>query len=836
MKTRSMHLFFGACLALTLAVAGCGSTVNTTAETNAPTTGITGTDGNGNKFVGAKTCIGCHEGNANLGAEQVASYLQSKHVLHSGYITAAEAKNDGCGKCHDPVGDGAGLADMIDVAFVPDDGLAAVGCEACHGGGGQHYGKGAMPYGIPGPEQCAGGALGTVGASCHGDLSADPVSAGHKPYHPNGMSIYSDYISSGHATVSNLRNSAKCTKCHNHEGAREYAGVTAAQILQYAVQPVASASNIQCATCHDAHNPGGLLKDESKTNAGVVTASAEYNTCTNCHQAYNADLTGATDGIPAASGFNVYYGPQADLPGFTAGTNDGSLVKNGATTLLYHVKRFDRFIASNHYDLPTAGDVSVPATNSDPYAYVTVEGFVINPANEDACADCHNLHSSDLTYNKQWMESGHAGKLGLAKEAAEGTQPEDSLAETQAIQAAGSKGAEYAWGHYNWDMTLKADTTAGSATLGKWVSDRGQCQECHTATGFKAWADASRNGGTYDFTQNDFSYMKDWKKATGVIGDVTTTGAATVPSYQQELLYCWACHTDSVGGLRNPGAVVLKAYANGADNVGTTTYATLPDIGSSNLCAKCHGGRNNNDTYRTTAVASRSATRFAGHHAVTGGTVFAKEVKIGFEFTDANGDPLDYAPVAYFAHDKIGLTDGNTAGPCVSCHMGSGKNHTWEALGTQTIAEATVNVINNQAVCDTCHFPGGEYQMTYNILEEQKEGFDAAVALLNAYVANTAPFTNFKGAAISNAMVRVDSAEGLNLYGAVQNALYLKNDDPCAYVHNRIYAQRIVFDSINYLKNGNNTATTLDLSASPEVAKWFQDDDNTANDNAVARP
>ncbi len=113
-------------------LAGCGSSRDS-ASTAGADDGF-GADPQGTAYVGAGTCVDCHQ-TMSFSEEAVAGYLASKHVVHSSHINAGSDAY--CLDCHDPIGDGGTLEQYIDAADVPAEGLAAVGCENCHGAGGR---------------------------------------------------------------------------------------------------------------------------------------------------------------------------------------------------------------------------------------------------------------------------------------------------------------------------------------------------------------------------------------------------------------------------------------------------------------------------------------------------------------------------------------------------------------------------------------------------------------------------------------------------------------------------------------------------------------------------
>jgi len=722
---RKSFVFAALAAALVLGLAGCGSNRDSGGDATTGTVGDFGTDDAGVLYVGADTCIGCHE-DFTWSSDAVEKFLAGAHVIHSDHITAASGSE--CLGCHDPIGDGRTLEALIDPADVPATGLAAVTCENCHGAGGEHYGVGPMPN--PTPDYTACG-------TCH-----DALPESHLPHHPEADNIVTDWMNGGHFANENSHNSNVCSKCHTDEGARLYVDIDNVARLETVVLAVPSPSHpIQCRTCHDSHSPGELL--EPAVTSGSNRQSAEYHTCTNCHQAHDAEV------------------------GTTKYTLAGSTSTDGASLdgeLIYHATRWNRIITTTHYD--------------DPATPTLVEGYNMDKTNERACRDCHNVHAADVTINEQWAESGHGGEILAAKlDAASGNLR--TIDEVIAVKAAGSDGTLFAWGHYDWDAT----------------DSRGSCQVCHTATGIKNYL---MSPSTYDSTGagNDFSYLDGWAKDPDT-GAVTSSG-------QNELLYCWGCHDNNSGELRNPGALTLVDSSD-------VVMGTLPDLGNSNLCTKCHGGRGNNDSIRN---ATSRSSRFAGHHAPTAGTVFSDILHIAYEF-----DGQNYANVAYFAHDSIGLNADSPetgSGPCASCHMPD-SNHTFAAVvEDETTGEITE--ITNQALCNTCH---STYPMTPAILEEEKVGFNDAVVLFGNYITNVE--TNYLDTNINTNYATVP----FEAYGAFQNWKYM-GDDPCSYVHNRYYAKRIIFDSLDWLDNGALDGTiTIDATTYPGAAEWLGADETT---------
>jgi len=705
-------------------------------------------------FVGADRCIDCHEG-FSWSAEIVQDFLDGKHVIHSDNINAES--EDICLSCHDPIGDGVLIEGYINPADVPDEGLAAVTCENCHGSGavidgeGGHWGIGPMPSPLPGPDVCG---------QCHdSQWESIPEATGHLLYHPEGNGIYSDYEDSPHAE-SGDRNETRCVKCHTDEGGRLYKDVHTAEQLYAHVLPIdGEVSPIQCRTCHDAHTPGELLLGESELelefSGQEFDASPEYATCTNCHQPHNAQI----------------FTDEELLQSTIGDDNDGP---NG--DLIYHGKRWDRVIANTHFD--------------DPATPAFIEGYTMDPEGERPCRDCHNVHAADTTINNQWAESSHAGEILIHKEDAATTDRSDPVRRTYQdvynVRTAGVDGNDYAWPDHNWDDT----------------EEEGECQRCHTATGVKNFLN-DPYGYALDGSDNDFSHLVDWDAEGG--------------SGQNELLYCWGCHEDNVGDLRNAGKP-LPLYDRNDEN-----FATIPDVGNSVVCVGCHGGRANGEYLRNTAASSRSSSGRV-HHRPAAGTLFSELTHTGYEFDlDGDGNTAEHYVNAGHIHDSIGLFSDDE-GPCVSCHMPNADHH---YAVVEKNASGTITSITSQSLCNSCHGTA----MNAAALQQLSDRYQDALKLLSDVATLSAGQTNYVPADFDSSTFlrgRGDTVAGQNDYGAWQNYEYL-DDDPGAFTHNSTYARRIVFDSLDWLDNGALNGTITIPAAYSKARAWLN-----ANSSGVA--
>ena len=580
-----------------LALAGCGSSGSGGDQTAGPDRGVD--PETGIAFVSAATCIDCHD-DISFSMDLVAGYLEGKHVVHSSHIT--QASDPTCLECHDPLGDGPTLEPLIDPANVPADGLAAVGCENCHGAGGEHFGVGPIPVVQPGIDTCG---------QCHDEL---PDS--HLTFHPEADFITTNYKESRHFTA-RVRNEAICSKCHTDEGGKLYKDVTNRTQLLAHVLPVSSDEPVQCRTCHDPHNAGKLLKEEVEDH-GHVVASAEYATCTTCHMS------------------DVEVPDSPDAP-----TN---------VDWMYHWDVYYRIITDTHYD--------------DPATPALIEGYALDHHEESghrACLDCHDVHSVEEiradddsssfsnTINDQWSKSGHAGFIGDEKlrvaEEQDDLGNNRTLSQTIAIKNAGIDGEAF----------IHAAADGGWSYIGEI-----NCQRCHTATGgmnflkdpaaYEAALAAYELSGDPADAPNDYSYLVDWTPETG--------------SGQNELIYCWTCHSDNAGGLIDPGVI---PFPSGAEQ-------SLAD--GSNVCMSCHQGRESglsilaatpNDVVQ--APTDYDSFNFINRHYFAAAAIlFGADVDAQFEYR-AKTEYMGQNTFAAHAALGIGLDT------CVECHLRNEADH-----------------------------------------------------------------------------------------------------------------------------------------------------------------
>lgn len=360
-----------------------------------------------------------------------------------------------------------------------------------------------------------------------------------------------------------------------------------------------------------------------------------------------------------------------------------------------------------------------------------------------------------------------------------------------------------AWANYNWTEVPGAVRNDGTIVGG--TGSRTACQRCHTTTGVKAYLTANADGNASDYV----------------------APLAYNPNYKPEMLHCDGCHTNNVGGLRTTGRIT-------ADYTGAAFQ--YPDAGASNLCLACHTGRESGATIKNDTTTVFTNGKFINSHYLTaGGTVYGAS---GYEYGGK-----DYSNPSFYAHDKIGTLGAagtGSKGPCIGCHLSSAESHRFQPVTKN--AEGAVTAITS-TVCSVCHT--GQFALTAAGLTSEEEEFKASLDALAAQLAAVNhPFLGGYPYFAQSDWTNGGTYNGKDAMGAAFNYNLLAHD-PGAYAHNRFYAKRLIFDSIDYLDNAaldGSVGTAIDaLQAAGRLtvaeaaeAKTYLDGDSAAA--GVQRP
>lgn len=420
------------------------------------------------------------------------------------------------------------------------------------------------------------------------------------------------------------------------------------------------------------------------------------------------------------------------------------------------------------------------------------------------CRKCHNPHdtTTNMAYNRAWAESGHGNTTAGARVSRDfklyGTGQPSNLAYTNSGPS--------------------PSTTTDPAVLAKATPI---CVRCHTTTGF------------VNFVESGFVNVKPFGSNTDKTKEVTG---------------CDACHSGYGFKVRNIPAVTIYFNFSGvtvpsAGNPGghlkiQNNALLFADLKASNVCIPCHSGRGIGSQIKQLqalgidfgSTNSPSAHDFAGAALLT--------AEIGYEFA---GKEYVTGLGAVTDHDTVGLSSGK--GPCVTCHMNKATksdshtfkpvihntaqfplyttNRTWSqvySVSTNSPASLTVSTITSLS-CNTTNCHAGLTVMTVAGLNSDKEGFISALAVYNKWIRlvrnvpvlpQSAFNTTTNKARATNKWDYLGSGTGPDLMGSAFN-LSLLNNEPGAYVHNPLYAKRLIYDSIQFISTKATDPALLTL-------------------------
>jgi hypothetical protein len=350
------------------------------------------------------------------------------------------------------------------------------------------------------------------------------------------------------------------------------------------------------------------------------------------------------------------------------------------------------------------------------------------------------------------------------------------------------------------------------------------CARCHTSSAAALYLDGP---AAYAANQNSL-YTTTGKSGAfkNLTGTIIAAGGNTITALQKELIYCWACHSNNSGALRDPGPVSVDYK----QTTGQPTTVVYPDLTASNGCITCHSSRKSGLAFKgNPGIAFTNRSFINPHYLGAAGILFGKT---GYPFYGTE----QYRNPGYFAHDIAGVsrtTDIGTGGPCVACHMTAASSHLFNPVAKDgsgvitTITSPTCNVA-------ACH--GGHANISAVELEENVEGMNAALDWLQGMLEDA----GFWYSDENPYFYTDDSYEtSVTNWGVEQNLgaafnLKLVKADPGAYAHNRIYTKRLLFDAMDWLDD-NEMDQAIDLSGAPTlVADYLAGSYTTLT--AVPRP
>lgn len=395
------------------------------------------------------------------------------------------------------------------------------------------------------------------------------------------------------------------------------------------------------------------------------------------------------------------------------------------------------------------------------------------------CRKCHNPHdpSSAIEYNRAWARSGHGNVAAGSRTARDfklyGTNQTAALA------------------YSNYPRVTSTDSAviaAGGTPV---------CVRCHTTTGY------------INFVESGFQSLRPFGSSLDKSKEVTG---------------CDACHSGYGFSLRKVGRV--KIYFNFSSMVSHAVIRDnvieYPDLGASNLCVPCHAGRGlGGDIKKLSGTGvDFSMIDSPGAHDFSGAGLLT--ATSGYEFAGKN---YTTGAGAITGHDTAGRGSGK--GPCITCHMNKNSapdshtfkpvvhdamrfdlytaNRTWsQVYSVSSNSPASLKVAS--LTSRSCNTSGCHAGLDVAKMNSDKEGYISALAALNQWVRLVRNVPVDASAACADSINpprrltkwNYPGSVGQDLMGAAFN-LSLLNNEPGAYVHNPLYAKRLVYDSIAYL-------------------------------------
>lgn len=538
-----------------------------------------------------------------------------------------------------------------------------------------------------------------------------------------------------------------------------------------------------CARCHD---PLGDSQQLTAGLTGIAGTTRPVVGCESCHGfgSLHADSGGSgaisllsnTTPVTLATGSQV-SGQFVMCTSChellnAAGTGTTTAVHDPASAVAPTGPQY--VITDTHFATP--GDWSSGQNSRD------ISGYAMNFGDDRVCVNCHNPHKpADI--NREWANSDHADRLALD-----------------------------AWAHYNWSCDARSD-------CGGDFGSRTTCQRCHTTTGFTAYAKALGSGNT---------------TLANAIFKGSQPPLAYDANFKPEMLECTGCHVDNRGNLRNPGAykalykIPVGGFPSSAPLNADLSFQ-YPDVSASNVCMPCHTGRGSGKAIHdlNTGQTGMTPVDFSnfgfpdGHYLTAGGTMF-------------KGTAYEYAGRSYvdpssFKHNQIGTPNApgtGSNGPCVGCHMdrtGMSGNHLFEP-----VSKNTGTIIVSSGVCFTCH--AGSSIDFGAVVQDEQDNFEFALEALASELSIVRGFTfttTYPYFATTNWLSTSDTdttgnTTGKNNLGAAFN-MSLLHHEPGAYVHNSRYVKRLIYDSLDWIDDGQmnySVGTTLSTACTNTPQPW----------------
>ena len=438
------------------------------------------------------------------------------------------------------------------------------------------------------------------------------------------------------------------------------------------------------------------------------------------------------------------------------------------------------------------------------------------------CVNCHNQHSLALAINPTLLPAPHYNSISSgtyfyrnpsysASYVTRRTQcsychgtPQRYQNNTTAAAAARADWSASGKGNVQSVVWMNSSShnwhASGTANASAATSAATDCVRCHTSAGYVQYVTS-----TPKFSKID---------PVGTNADKSS-----------EPLTCNGCHNSDQGvdpfSVRSVGEVT--AYYNysvpnkkkvivSSNSFHTSFFGGLPlDNRGSNTCIPCHTGRISGDTIKAAAAAGLDFTNanfMNSHYMSAAGSLYQST---GYTYYSSGSGMYD--PVFGFPHPLVGIPEAipdyvpaetGTSGPCIGCHMKIPNKHSFNPI-TKDANGKLKAVINPACLNTTCHFAFKDI----SVLQGIKDNFSAALKALrytlqtkkSIFYDTTYPYFFKSAGPYTNANAFKAWTNSDTMGAAFNFNLFLRETG--SYAHNSLYVKRLIYDSIDYIDDGN---------------------------------